>query len=199
MESSGRIRRWAGYAAAASVGCAVFLAASARPAVARQVAGVEFADSIRTGQELLRLNGVAVYRKFGVRVLAAGLWLERPSHDAAAILSDDAPRRYVTHFLHAVSAKRIRKAWTEGLDANTPGATVDARRGFEELAGWIHDFHPGEEIAVTYRPGRGSIVEIDGVRVGSVLGKPFADAYFALALGPKPDLGRKFKKDLLEP
>lgn len=163
------------------------------------MAGVEFADSIRAETAMFRLNGVAVYRKFGVRVLAAGLWLDAPRRDAALILHDDAPRRYVTHFLHAVSAKKIRNAWKEGLAANTPGASAEVRRDFEALGGWIHDFRSGEEISVTYLPGRGSLVEIDGIRAGSISGKPFADAYFALALGPRPGLGKSFKKALLGP
>jgi hypothetical protein len=171
----------------------------ARPAVAHQVAGVEFADSIRTESTQFRLNGVAVYRKFGVRVLAAGLWLEEPQRDAAAILHRDAPRRYVTHFLHGVSAKKIRSAWKEGLEANAPDAGADVRRDFERLGAWIHDFRSGEEISVTYVPGRGSLVEINGIRAGSISGKPFADAYFALALGPRPGLGQSFRKSLLGP
>ena len=169
----------------------------AEPACARREAGVEFADSVQVEGVHFRLNGVAVYRKFGVRVLAAGLWLERPNHEAATILHDDQPRRYVTHFLHSVGAKRIRKAWAEGLDANSPNAGPEVEHQFQELSSWIHDFKSGEELTVTYVPGRGSSVEINSKRVGSISGKPFADAYFALAIGTKPGLGTKFRKKLL--
>jgi len=50
---------------------------------------------------------------------------------------------------------------------------------------------------VTYVPGRGSSFNIGGVLMGSLPGKPFADAFFACAIGPKPTPGNKFKKGLL--
>ena len=168
-----------------------------RPAAARQVAGVEFADSIRVERATLRLNGVAVYKKFGVRVLAAGLWLEHAESEPAVILRTDAPRRYVTHFLHGVSSKRICKVWKEGLEANSPNAAPEVQRNFRDLCAWIRDFQTGDELAVTYVPGRGSLVEINGASVGSIPGKAFSDSYFALALGPKPGLGKNFKQRLL--
>jgi Chalcone isomerase-like len=179
------------------IGFAAALAALAAPAGARQLAGVELPDTLRVDQARFELNGAALYKKFGVRVLVAGLWLEHVDREPAKILRDDAPRRYVSHFLHSVSAKRICKAWREGLAANTPNATPEVKRQFQDLCSWIRDFHSGDEITVTYLPTRGSLVEVNGARVGLIPGKPFSDAYFALALGPKPGPGESFKKDLL--
>jgi hypothetical protein len=155
------------------------------------------ADTIRVDGELFRLNGAAVYRKFGFGVLVAGLWLDHQESDAPRILGADLPRRYVTHFLRRVSSKRIRDAWMKGLEANTPGATVDVREQFRILCSWIRDFMPGDEITVTYFPGRGSSVDINRGRKGAIEGKGFADAYFALAIGPRPVPGEKFKRRLL--
>jgi hypothetical protein len=160
-------------------------------------AGTTMPDTIRVDEHLLRLNGIAVYSKLGVRVLVAGLWLEHRDGDAARILRVDAPRRYVTHFLRRVSARRVRDAWMKGLAANTPGATAEVREEFRTLSSWTRDFRAGDEITLTYIPGRGSVVDIGGVRKGVLLGKGFADAYFACAIGPKPALGDKFKRRLL--
>ncbi|HYJ31815.1 MAG TPA: chalcone isomerase family protein [Candidatus Binatia bacterium] len=169
----------------------------APPARARVVAGVEMPDTFRVGEQLLRLNGTALYSKFGIRILAAGLWLEQPENDASKILSADLPRRYVTHFFRRVSAKRVRTEWFKSLEQNTPDAGPEVKAQFQTLAGWIHDFVPGDEITLVYLPGHGSDVEIGGVLLGTIPGKAFADAYFACALGPKPRLGRPFRKHLL--
>ena len=154
-------------------------------------------DTIRIERQLFRLNGVAVYRKFGIPVLVAGLWLDHEERDATKILAADAPRRYVSHFLHRAGSERICKAWREGLEANTPHRSEAVRQQFQTLCGWIRDFRPGDEITLTYMPGRGSTVEISGVRKGTIPGKEFADAYFACALGPRPGPGEGFKKRLL--
>lgn len=167
------------------------------PAEARSVAGTEMPDSIRVQDALLTLNGVAVYKKFGMQFLVSGLWLDHLERDAGKILDADLPRRSVTHFLRNVSSKRICMSWSKGLRENTPEASADVREQFETLYGWTRDFVPGDEITVTYLPGQGSTVDIGGVFMGSLPGKPFADAFFACAIGPKPAPGDKFKKKLL--
>ena len=156
-----------------------------------------FPDSVAVDGASLRLNGMALYEKLTFDVLVAGLYLERPERSAERVLAADLPRRYVTRFVRDVGAKRIRDAWRKGFAANAPDANAEVRAQFEQLCGWIRDFHRGDEIVVTYVPGRGSEVSISGARVGAIPGKGFADAYFALALGPKPVAGEKFKRRLL--
>ena len=169
----------------------------APPSRADEIAGREMPDSLRAGVHLLRLNGTALYRKFGFKVLVAGLYLPRPESDASEILRSDAPRGYVSRFLRGVGAKRVSDAWMKGLASNTPKASEVVRAQFRTLCGWARDFRAGDEITVTYVPGEGSTVVIGGVRKGVVPGKEFADAYFALALGPNPSLGAAFKRRLL--
>src|SRR5258705_128766 len=154
-------------------------------------------DTIRIDQRVFLLNGVAVYTEFGIPVLVAGLWLDHRESDARKILGSDLPRRYVTHFLHRVSGKRIREAWTKGLDANSPGASVEVREQFRTLCSWTRDFTSGDEITVTYIPGHGSSVDINSARMGVLVGKGFADAYFACAIDARPGPGEKFKRHLL--
>ena len=103
----------------------------------------------------------------------------------------------MTHFLHRVSSKRVCDSWRKGLRENTPEASPEVREQFQTLYEWTRDFLPGDEITVTYLPGKGSTVVIGGASKGSLSGKPFADAFFACAIGPKPAPGNKFKKGLL--
>lgn len=170
---------------------------AARPADARSVAGVAMPESVRVEGGLLRLNGMALYRKVGFPVLVAGLYLTGPESRPARILESDSPRRYVTHFLRRVGSKRVCDAWRKGLAENTPGASAEVRAQFRTLCRWIRDFRAGGEITVTYLPARGSLIDLGGRQVGVIPGKAFADAYFALVLGPKPSLGDKFKRRLL--
>jgi hypothetical protein len=173
------------------------LLAFAAPAQARTVARVALPETTRVGGTTFVLNGASVYRKFGFKVLVAGLYLSHRETDAVAILGADAPRRYVTHFVRGVGAKKIRDAWRKGFARNDPGAPAGLKARFESLCGWIGDQKAGDEIVFTYRPGLGSTLEANGSKRGAVQGKDFADAYFGLAIGPKPIPGEAFKSGLL--
>jgi chalcone isomerase-like protein len=166
-------------------------------AQARTLARVTLPDTLTADGVSLRLNGMALYQKLTFKVLVAGLYLEGPERSAERVLAADRPRRYVTRFLRDVGAKRIRDAWRKGFRQNSPDAPAEVRAQFEQLCGWIRDFRRGDEIVVTYVPGRGSEIQIPGAKARTIPGKGFADAYFALVLGPKPVPGEKFKRRLL--
>jgi len=154
-------------------------------------------DSVRVETQLLRLNGMGLYRKVGFSVLVAGLYLSGPESSPEKILASDSPRKYVTHFLRNVGPKRICDAWRKGLRENVPNASEEMRARFDTLCAWMRDFHAGDEISVTYLPGTGCEIDISGADRRVIPGKDFADAYFSLALGPKPSLGNRLKKRLL--
>ena len=154
-------------------------------------------DSVQVETHQLRLNGMGTYRKVGFLVLVAGLYLSSPESSPEKILASDSPRKYVTHFLRNVGPKRICDAWRKGLRDNVPNASEQMRARFDTLCTWMRDFHPGDEITETYLPGIGSRIEITGAEMRVIPGKEFADAYFSLALGPKPSLGTKLKRRLL--
>ena len=171
--------------------------ALANIASARTTGGVTLPDSVRVDSERLLLNGLATYRVLGFKVLVAGLYLPAAEHDARLVLSADESRRYVSHFVRDVSAKKIRGVWRKGLRENTPHASEEVQRQFQVLYGWLEDMRAGEEIVFSYRPGFGSVVEVGGRTVGTLPGKAVADAYFAMALGPRPACGEEFKRRLL--
>jgi chalcone isomerase-like protein len=169
----------------------------AAPASARTLAGVTLPDSVRVDGERLVLNGSATYRVLGFKVLVAGLYLPAKQNDARLILGADRSRRYVSHFVRDVSAKKIRNTWRRALRENAPGASEEVQRQFHILYGWLEDMKSGQEIVFSYRPGFGSVVEIAGRAVGRLPGRAVADAYFSMALGPKPACGETFKRRLL--
>ncbi len=73
--------------------------ALAVPALAREVAGVQFPDAVSAGGQELRLNGAGVRTKLFVKVYAGGLYVAQPSGDAEAIVAADAPKRVRVVFL----------------------------------------------------------------------------------------------------
>jgi hypothetical protein len=182
---------------------AAALVSPATPALAQQpdagitVAGVTMPPTIEAGGQQLLLNGVALRKKFVVKVYVAGLYLHEKSKDANAILAADAPRLLRMQFVYDVGKEKMCEAWDESLKNNTPGADAQLQGEFKELCGWMQDLKKGDVMTFTYLPGTGTSVDVQGQHKGTVAGKPFADALFKSWIGPKPGPGESFKSHLL--
>lgn len=167
------------------------------PALSAEKAGVIFLDTQMVGSKQLWINGLALREKFVFDVYVAALYLEDKSSDANAILTKDAPRMMVMHFVRDVEAKKINGAWYEGLEANVENVTPELKAKFDTLAGMMADIKEGQAMGFTYDPSSGTRVMVAGVDKGTIEGKDFADAILATWIGPKPGPGKKFKAALL--
>lgn len=148
------------------------------------------------GHDLV-LNGMALRKKFIIKVYVAGLYLPERSTNAEQILATDAPRRMVLQFLYHPSAKQMCGAWNESLEDNTPNASAELKQQFVTLCSYMEDVKKGEQFVFTYIPGTGTTVEVRGKVKGTIAGKDFADALFKSWIGPKPGPGEDFKKKVL--
>ena len=171
------------------------------PATARELEGVTMPDSITVDGNTLVLNGMGVRIKkvvfVKVKVYVGGLYLPKPNTDAAAIITADEPKQLVMHFLYKeVSRAKLVDAWTEGFEANAPQAMAALKKRLETFESWWTDMKKGDTAAMTYLPGTGTRLEINGKEAGVIPGKDFADALFAVWLGPKPP-NKELKEGLL--
>jgi hypothetical protein len=161
------------------------------------VAGVKLDDSVNVNGQNLALNGAGIRKKLFIKVYVGALYLPAKMSDANAILAADAPRRMVMHFVFNVGKDKIAEGWNEGLEANTPNASPEVKANFKTLASWMEDIKDGQSIVLTYVPGSGTTVEVNGHAKGTLPGKPTADAILATWIGPKPGPGDDFKKSVL--
>lgn len=169
----------------------------ALPAGAGTLAGVNLPDKAEVKGQTLVLNGMALRKKFVIKVYVAGLYLPQKEKGANKILAGDTPHRMVMHFLYSVNKEQMCEAWNEGLEANTPNPSADVKKGFNTLCSWMEPIPEGKTLAMTYLPGEGTQVEINGKVKGTIPGKDVADAILATWIGPKPGPGEDFKKGLL--
>jgi hypothetical protein len=167
------------------------------PAGAATLAGVTLPDKAEVKGQSLPLNGIALRKKFIIKVYVAGLYLAQKEKSAAKILGSDTPRRQVMHFLYGVSKDQMCDAWNDGLEANTPKASPEVKKEFTTLCGWMEPINEGKELVLTYVPGEGTQVEVNGKVKGTLPGKATADAILSTWIGPHPDPGEDFKKALL--
>jgi Chalcone isomerase-like len=176
---------------------AAALSLAAVTASAATVAGANIEDTTTVGTQRLVLNGAALRKKFVVKVYVGALYLMSKQNNAAAIITADAPRRQVMHFLYDVDKGKMAEAWEEGLKDNTPNASAEVKTAFKTLSGWMEDMKTGKRIVITYAPGTGTTVEVNGHVKGTLGGKAVADAILNTWVGPKPGPGSDFKKGVL--
>jgi Chalcone isomerase-like len=169
----------------------------ATAAGATTVAGVNMPDTVDAGGHKLVLNGAGLRKKLFIKVYVGGLYLGAKQSSAAAIMAADAPRRQVMHFLFDVGKGKMAEAWAEGLEDNTPNASPEVKTAFKTLSTWMDDMKEGQQIVLTYLPGTGTTVEVNGKNKGTLGGKAVADAILNTWVGPKPGPGDDFKKAVL--
>ena len=169
----------------------------ALPAGAGTLAGVNLPDKVEVKGQTLVLNGMGLRTKFFIKVYVAGLYLTHKEKSPAPILAADEPRRQVLHFLYSVSRDQMCDAWNDGLTRNTPKASAEVKKAFNTLCAWMEPIPKGHELVLTYVPGEGTTVEVNGKTKGTLPDKAVADAILATWIGPDPDPGADFKKAVL--
>jgi len=171
--------------------------AIAIPALALTLAGVNLEDHATVAGQTLVLNGAGLRKKLFIKVYVGGLYLPAKQSNAAAVLAADTPRRMVMHFLYSVSKDQMCDAWNEGLENNSKNASAEVKGAFKTLCNLMEPIPKGNRLVLTYVPGTGTTVEVNGKNKGTLPGKATSDAILATWIGPDPGPGQDFKKSVL--
>jgi len=165
---------------------------------AATVKGVTFPDAETIGGRECKLNGVGVRTKVIISVYLGALYLGTPTGDAAAAIAADEPKRIVMHFVHSkVGAAAIREAWRDGFAANSAAVLPQLKERLERFSGWFDaDLLKGEQIVLSYVPGQGTEVAVQGKVRGVIEGADFMKALWSVWLGERPADGG-LKKGML--
>jgi len=159
----------------------------AAPSVrAAQIEGVEFADRYEWSGVQLRLNGVGLLRyRIFLKGYVAALYLGEGVGAERALA--DVPRRLEIEYFWSIPADAFPKATRDGISRNVDPATV-GRIGdqIDQLNRLYQDVAPGDRYALTYVPGVGTELALNGESLGVVEGVDFSAALFAIWLGEQP-------------
>jgi hypothetical protein len=174
----------------------LFCLGLAAAAEARQIGGVDLADTATVEGKTLKLNGGGIRTKAIFKVYVAGLYLENPNRDAAAAASSDQVKRMQLVLLRGLDKGKITEAITEGFDKNSKAQMPALKARLDRFNAMIPDLEKGDQIVLTYVPGKGTEVSAKGAVKGTIEGKDFADALFSVWLGANP-VQEDLKKALL--
>ncbi len=161
-----------------------------------KVGGFEFNSVHRTVQDDLPLRGQGLLRYMVfIKAYAGALYL--PSNVDSEKVLDSVPRRLELAYYHAITADDFAKATRKKMAENvSPTEMANLAARLEQFNSLYRDVQPGDRYALTYLPGRGTELSLNGQQLGVVPGDDFAAAVFAIWLGPKP-IDRSFKEALL--
>jgi len=174
----------------------VFCFAVAALVVAGEVAGVRMADTVSVEGKTLKLNGMGLRKKVVFKVYVAGLYLETPSPAGEAVIASDQIKRMQLSVLRSLKSKQVTEAIEEGFEKNSRAQMGALKERLGKFGAMISDVVEGDQIVMTYVPGKGTIVSVKGADKGVIEGKDFADALFAVWLGNNP-VQEDLKKALL--
>ena len=160
---------------------------SEQSARAAEIEGVGFAERVDVGAAELRLHGTGLlrYRVFIKGYVAAFYLGESLAGDAtpAAVLAD-VPRRLEIEYFWPIPAHRFAEATVAGIERNADPETLGRLRGrIERLNALYQDVEPGDRYALTYLPGVGTELALNGRRLGVLEGADFSSALFAIWVG----------------
>jgi hypothetical protein len=168
---------------------------------AKERDGVTLEDRVTVDGKPLVLNGrlglrVRKILLVSIKVYVIGLYVETPSTDARAILANDRIRRVDLVVRRDLSGAEVSSAIAEAMNEADPtrkDALAPRIAAFQKL---FSNVATSDRISLTYVPGKGTTVTIQGSDKGSIPGDDFAEALFSVWLGARP-IQEDVKNDLL--
>ena len=165
------------------------------PAQAVEIEGIKFSETFKAEGKNLRLAGIGLLRYWGFKAYAGALYLEEGA-SVDSVLSDTAKRIELEYF-RAIKGKDFGPATDKSIFENVDAQTYERLRPQIDYHNSLYeDVQPGDRYSLTYIPGRGTELALNGEPKGIIEGAEFAQAVFSIWLGPKP-ISNSFKKQIL--
>lgn len=161
------------------------------------VENITFAESTTIGDKPVPLRNAALlhYLKF-IKVYVAALYL--PEGVKAEEVLSDAPKRLEISYLVSIKGPDFDKGAAPVLERNQSPAELAKIQGRIDLINAAYkDVKSGDRYSLTYLPGQGTELALNGTPLIVIEGADFAAAYFGIWLGREP-IDKKLKRDLLK-
>lgn len=174
----------------------IFLVQEAAFAERVRIEGVDFERTVTVRDTSLELHGVGLLRyRVVFRAYVGALYLA-PNASLDALRSGDSPIRLELEYFWPIAGKEFGPAAAPYLQDNLTAEEYERIRArAEQLGALYRDVEPGDRYALTYIPGVGTELALNGKPIGVIEGDDFATAYFRVWLGERP-IDRRFRDQL---
>ncbi len=164
----------------------MLLLATALPAAAMEMVGVNLEPAVTVNGQTLKLNGAGIRKKFFVKVYIGSLYSAKRLATPAEALHDKGDRLIRMNFLHGkVEKGKIVEAFGEGFSNNAPDLANSAEvKKFLSL--FTADFLRGDVVDLVLGADGSVVVRHNAKVLGSVSSARLAGGIMAIYFGDKP-------------
>ncbi len=175
----------------AFVASALLAVSLGHSAIAAEIAGIKFDDTVKLADKELKLNGLGMRTKFVVKVYAAGLYLPEKKSAVADIQALPGPRRVTLVMMRDISSDDFGQAFMTGLNNNSDKAEktkiLNQTMQFGEMFALLPGLKKGDVLHLNWVPGVGTQCELNGKKIGEVVPDlAFYNAVLRIWIGEKP-------------
>ena len=135
-------------------------------------------------------------RYWGFKVYVGAFYLE----EGAAIddVLSNKGKRIEIEYMRPIKGKDFGPATDKSIAKNVDSKTFERLRPRIDYHNSLYeDVQPGDRYSLTYIPGKGTELSLNGESKGLIEGADFAAAVFSIWLGAKP-ISESFKKQIME-
>jgi hypothetical protein len=161
-----------------------------------EIADIKFEKQFRVPETDLELKGVGLLRYLGVfKAYAGAFYLEEgaPINQALA----DRAKRIEVEYLRPFKGEDFGPATVKMMEKNVDKATIEKlQQQINYHNSLYEDVEPGDRYALTYIPGRGTELSLNGEPKGIIEGPDFATALFSIWIGQQP-IDESFKRQIM--
>jgi hypothetical protein len=175
---------------------AMSLLLSGASAGGAEIQEVYFKDSITIDGTTLQIRGTGLFRFMRVVKAYVGALYMLEETPSERVLTDT-PKRLEIEYFHAIKAEDFGSASNKVMAQNVgPEKFENLKPRLDEQNALYRDVQPGDRYALSYVPGKGTELALNGEPLGVIKGADFASALYAMWLGEKP-MNKSFKRQLL--
>lgn len=166
----------------------ILLLLSAGTAAALTINGINLPDEVTVSGKKLMLNGAGVKKKFFSASYVCGLYLQHPTKDATEAINSDLCKQTIIHFVQKHTDKKtIIKGWDEGFFNNSQEKLHELGERIATFNAFFDkDLMKNDRLFLSYTPSVGTTVKINDKTKGTITGRDFMSALWAIWLGSNP-------------
>ncbi|MBP1728717.1 MAG: hypothetical protein H6Q56_1090 [Deltaproteobacteria bacterium] len=161
------------------------------------IENIPFADSTTIGSKPVPLRNAALLRYLKlIKAYVATLYL--PEAVKTEDVLSDVPKRLEISYLVSIKGSDFDKGAAPVLKRNQSPAELAKLQGrIDRINAAYKDVKSGDRYSLTYLPGRGTELALNGTSLIVIEGADFAASYLGIWLGREP-IYEKLKRDLLK-